>query len=253
VSDGFFVPDPTYQGQAWRTLVSVWWGTHQLSGYLIEVVALGVSAVLCGRALIRREDAALRIPVALIAAAALPLSAFFDGHPFRIRYMIPLVAASASLGGIGVGLARRAGPLVAAALVASAVVESPPWNTSAPMLLEAQLDRTNSVGRRHVTDCLARDYRGEKILASMGSLAHYMQELSHQGLAIADFVNEGNGTIWELALETGPAPHVGWMLAEEQAEGGDVLAGRVRRTPAFAARMKAVCEGGGVRLYRRVH
>ena len=252
VSDGFYVPDPTYQGQAWRTLVALWWGTHQLSGYVIEIFALGVAAALCARALIRKADAALLLPVALLAAAALPMFAFFDGHPFRIRYMIPLVAGCATLCGIGVGLARRAGPLVAAVLIASALVESPPWDSRAPMLLEAQWDRSNSEGRRRVTACLAAGYNGEKILASMGSLAHYMQELSQAGFAISDFVNEGNGTIWELALQTGPAAHAGWMLAEEQAEGGDQLAERIRRTPAFSARMAPVCEGGGVRLYRRI-
>ena len=35
-------------------------------------------------------------------------------------------------------------------------------------------------------------------------------------------------------------------------EGGDVLAQRMRRDPAFAAGMTRVCEGGGVALYRRV-
>jgi hypothetical protein len=99
--------------------------------------------------------------------------------------------------------------------------------------------------------CLAREYRGEKILASMGSLAHYMQELSSERFDIADFVNEGNGVIWELALATGPAPHAGWMLVEEVAEGGDVLAQKIREEPAFARRMERVCEGGGVALYRR--
>jgi hypothetical protein len=119
------------------------------------------------------------------------------------------------------------------------------------MLLEAQWDHGASLGRRDVTTCLARDYRGEKILASMGSLAHYMQELSGSGFAIADFVNEGNGVIWNMALQTGPAPHAGWMLVEEQAEGGDVLAERVRRDPDFTRGMIRVCEGGGVALYKR--
>jgi hypothetical protein len=249
--DGFFVPDPTYEGQAWRTLVSLWWGTHQLSGYVVEIVALAVAAVLCLRVFARRDEAASLIPVAVLAAAALPMSAFLDGHPYRIRYMIPLVAASITLIGIGIGLARRAAPFAAAVLVASAVIESPPWNARAPLLVEAQVDRSNSDGRRHVTACLAAGYRGEKILASMGSLAHYMQELSYAGFTIADFVNEGNGTIWDLALETGPAPHAGWMLAEEHAEGGDLLAKRIHRKPSFAARMVPVCEGGGVRLYKR--
>ena len=119
------------------------------------------------------------------------------------------------------------------------------------MLLEAQWDRPASDARRAVTACLAPGYRGEKVLASMGSLAHYMQELSGSGFAIADFVNEGNGVIWNMALQTGPAPHTGWMLVEEVAEGGDVLAERVRRDPAFTRGMTRVCEGGGVALYRR--
>jgi hypothetical protein len=38
---------------------------------------------------------------------------------------------------------------------------------------------------------------------------------------------------------------------EEVAEGGDVIAARMRETPAFAARYTRVCEGGNVALYRR--
>jgi hypothetical protein len=105
--------------------------------------------------------------------------------------------------------------------------------------------------RRAVTACLAPEYRGEKVLASMGSLAHYMHELSHDGFGIADFLHEGNGIIWQLAVQTGPAPHAGWMLIEEQAEGGDVLAQRVRADASFTRGMVRVCEGGGVALYRR--
>ena len=143
------------------------------------------------------------------------------------------------------------GVVVATLLLASLFIESPPWNMQAPMLLEAQWDRGASIGRRDVTACLAREYRGDKVLASMGSLAHYMQELSNNGFAIADFINEGNGEIWNLALQTGPAPHAGWMLVEEVAEGGDVLAEHVRRDTAFTRGMKRVCEGGGVALYKR--
>ena len=51
VSDGFFVPDPTYAHQPWRTLVGIWWGTHQLSGYVIETVALVAAAATAWRAI----------------------------------------------------------------------------------------------------------------------------------------------------------------------------------------------------------
>jgi hypothetical protein len=281
VSDGFYVVDPTYARQPWRTLIGIWWGTHQLSGYVIEAVALVAAAVVAWRAVARRPDASLLITLALFATAALPFVAFYDGHPYRIRYMIPTAAACALFCGLGVGIlqssiaqafswtpvartlkvratgdwgfsSRYGGSwTLSAILLASLLIESPPWNLQAPMLLEAQWDRGASAGRREVTSCLARDYRGEKVLASMGSLAHYMQELSANGFHVADFINEGNGEIWNLALATGPAPHAGWMLVEEVAEGGDVLAAHVRNDPEFTAGMRRVCEGGGVALYRR--
>jgi hypothetical protein len=252
VSGGFYVPDPTYHGQPIRTLVSLWWGTHELSGYVLEIAALVTAAALAGRAIARRQDAALMIPLALLAGAAVPFVAFVGGHPYRIRYMIPLVAGCATLAGIGIGMLRTGAIGAAMLVVAATLFESPPWSRDTPLLAEAQWDRPNSRARQAVTACLSPEYRGEKILASMGSLAHYMQELSAAGFDLADFVHEGNGVIWTLALETGPAPHAGWMLVEEVAEGGDLLAHKIRENAAFLAGMRPVCEGGGVKLYKRV-
>lgn len=252
VTGGFYVPDPAYQGQIGRSLAAVWWGTHQLSTRATEIVAVGAAALVLGRALIRQADAALILPVSLFGAAALPFYAFYEGHPFRIRYMVPTAVACALFCGVGLGMLRRSAALAGAALLIGVMlVQSPPWRRDAPMLTEAQWDADASAGRRMVTTCLARAYGGEKILASMGSLAHYMQELSHEGFAIADFLHEGNGVIWELALETGAAPHVGWMLVEEVAEGGDVLAQRIRDDPRFVRGMARTCTGGGVALYAR--
>ena len=257
VSEGFYVPDPTYLHQPLRTLVGVWWGTHQLSGYVIESVALAAAAVIAWRAVTSKQDASLIIALALFASAAVPIVAFYQGHPYRIRYMVPLVGACALFSGFAVGMISRvrkelpSGFAAALIVIASLFIESPTWNFNTPMLVEAQWDRGASIGRRSVTTCLAREYAGDKVLASMGSLAHYMQELSNSGFRIADFINEGNGEIWNLALQTGPAPHAGWMLVEEVAEGGDVLAERVRRDTAFTRGMKRVCEGGGVALYKR--
>ena len=67
------------------------------------------------------------------------------------------------------------------------------------MIVEAQLDRANGVGRRAVTECLQRSYDGTTIMASMGSLAHYMQELSSAGFNLDDFLHEGSGPIWQQA------------------------------------------------------
>ncbi|MSO29721.1 MAG: hypothetical protein EXQ48_02095 [Acidobacteria bacterium] len=257
VTDGFFVPDLGYQGQAGRSLIAVWWGSHELSTTTTTTLALLGGTLIGVRAVMSRAEAPMLVPLALLAAGALPFYAFHAGHPFRIRYMIPMVAAYAPLAGLLVGSLRhgRVSSLAATALVSVMIgvtlLQSPPWKQDAPMLLEAQWDRPASQARRAVTVCLAPGYRGEKVLASMGSLAHYMQELSLEGFALRDFVHEGNGVIWQLALETGPAPHAGWMLVEEQAEGGDVLAQRIRRDPLFTRGMTRICEGGGVALYRR--
>jgi hypothetical protein len=264
VSGGFYEPDPTYDAQIVKSLLAIWWGTHRLSGYVTEAVGLTAAAWVGWRALRHADASPNLVTVALFAAAALPAYAFYEAHPFRIRYMVPVVTACALFCGIAVGALRRGlsegtGPtpphaiawLLAAVLVGSTLIESPPWSSQSPLLVEAQLDASNSVARQQVTACLAPAYHGEKVLASMGSLAHYMQELSHQGFAIADFIHEGNGALWNMALETGPAPHAGWMLVEEQSEGGDVLAQRIRRHTTFTRGMTKVCEGGGVTLYRR--
>jgi hypothetical protein len=253
VSSGFYVSDPTYAGLVAKSALAVWWGTHQLSGYVIEIVALAAAAVVVLR------GASSLVTLSLFSTAALPFYAFVEGHPFRIRYMIPLVAACALFAGLAVGhversrrAGRRAAFVLAALLVGSAIIESPPWSASrAPAIAEAQWDVPFSAGRQAVTRCLAPAYRGEKVLASMGSLAHYMQELSSNGFALADFIHEGNGTVWNVALATGAAPHAGWMLVEERAEGGDVLAQRIQADPSFARGMTRICEGGGVALYRR--
>ena len=58
-----------------------------------------------------RQGAALLVPLGMFAAAALPFSAFLSGHPFRIRYEIPIVVASALSIGLATGLLRKAAPL----------------------------------------------------------------------------------------------------------------------------------------------
>jgi len=252
VTGGFYEVDPTYHGLIVKSAIAVWWGTHRLSGYVVESVALMTAAWLVVQAF-RPATSARLVPVALLAAAVLPFYGFVEGHPFRVRYMVTLAAASAIFCGVAVGLMRRRSVAISLAviLVVAALVEAPPWQDDAPMILEAQWDVPRTIERRAVTDCLQHQYGGEKILASMGSLAHYMQELSRAGFAIADFIHEGNGELWDFALKTGPAPHAGWMIIEEQSEGGDILARRVREDADFSRGMVRTCEGGGVALYRR--
>jgi hypothetical protein len=192
----------------------------------------------------------LLVPLSLFASAALPLAAYMAGHPFRVRYQIPLVIAGAVAVGLAVGLLKRAAPVVAVALLAVVLMESKPFDRSAVMIVEAQLDR-NVHARARVTSCLRSRYRGGTIMASMGSLGHYMHELSGAGFSIRDFLHEGNGPIWDSAFTRGPAPLAEWILVEEEAEGGDAIEQRHRQFPRLLAYYDRVCRGGGVALYHR--
>jgi hypothetical protein len=252
VTGGFYVPDNPDTGRPFKTVGSIWWASHQLNGYGVLLFAVAGALLVVLGGLTRRARPSALVVLALAATAALPWYAFFIGHPFRFRYMVPLVPALAVYAGCGVGLLpARARAAAAAVLVALVLVETHPFSATAPMVLEAQLDRQHGADRRAVTAYLIAHRRGDgKILASFGSLSHYVQELSQEGLNIRDFVHEGNGDLWMAALAS-PSPHVDWILVEELAEGGDVLARRARADQAFTAGFRRAAEGGGVALYER--
>jgi hypothetical protein len=248
VTGGFYVVDNPDMGRPFKTVGSIWWASHHFVGYALLLWAVAGAAAALVTGLRSRTRASGLLVLALAGSAALPWYAFFSGHPFRFRYMIPLVPALAVWAGLGVGLTRRYRPVLAAILVAALLVETRPFNGSSPMVVEAQVDREHSRDRKVVTEYLREHRRGEKILASLGSLSHYVQELSEMGLNVRDVVHEGNGDLWAAALES-PRPHVGWILVEELAEGGDVLAARMKDHPDFLRGFSRVAEGGGVALY----
>jgi hypothetical protein len=226
------------------------WGLEQMTGR--GLVAMGIIGLVAAFAiaLIDRERAWIALVLALVTSAAVPFVAFLDGHPFRIRYVAPLIAAQAVGAGIAIGASRRAQPLAAVALVVVATLELRPLDMTAPMLVEAQSDRTNSLARQHVTECLENGYRGETILASMGSLAHYMHDLSRVGFRLRDFLHEGNGAMWQEALAN-PRPLVGWILVSERPDSRDGSLAPAWKNPNFLSGFSRMCEGGGVVLYRR--
>jgi len=250
-ASGFFVPENKAIGRPLLALAEIAWGSHALTGTLmIAIAAVGLcSLVIAG--VFNRQRAEGLLVVALLASAALPWAAFVRGHPFRIRYMVPLIAAEAIGIGVATALVRRAVPVVALIIVLALATEVRPLSSFAPMVLEAQWDRPNMRARQHVTDCLRRQDDGETIMASMGSLGHYMQEMSRDGFNLRRFLHEGNGDIWLWALN-GPRRYAGWLLIEEKAEGGDLLAHAARERPTFLEGYERVCEGAGVALYRRV-
>ena len=85
-------------------------------------------------------------------------------------------------------------------------------------------------------------------MMSMGSLAHYMHDLSLEGFDIHDFLQEGNGEVWVSAMQM-DQPHVSWVAVEERAEGGDAIYQRSRQFAGFLKGFERV-GGGGVALHR---
>jgi hypothetical protein len=253
VTGGFYVPDNLATGNVWKAFMAVVYGMRLLIGTPLILLAVGGVLLVLDRVMRRAEDAGQLVVVALVAFMALPAYAFFNGHPFRMRYMIAPSVGASVFAGIALGMLKgRWRDAAAAAMAVWLMVASRPLNAHAPMVEEAQWDVPFSRARQNVTACLARDYHGERILASMGSLAHYMQELSVAGINIRDFVHEGTLPYWQEAVEA-PQGRVGWILIEERAEGGDVLAKRARESSAFTTGFARLCADGGVALYKAVN
>jgi hypothetical protein len=247
-ASGFFVADPELHRQLAAVIAKVRAGLLDLSGWpLLLAGGLGAAWVVA-----RSPRSPERLLVlALLAASFLPFYAFYNGHPFRIRYLMPTVVGLGALAGWALAAVPRRGQWVAGAmLVTASLLAVPAWDAQAPMVREAQWETPFRHGREAVTAELRRVHDGTPILASMGSLGHYMQEASHAGFFLRDFLHEGNGDLWLEALRS-PRRSVRWVLIEEQAEGGDVLAARRRLDPDFLAGFERIREGGGLALYRR--
>ena len=250
VSSGFFVPDNPAFHDPVETSRQVLRSLRELSSPVVLIGAV-VGLVMMGPMIVRRHAAHAVLPLALAATAALPWVAFFAGHPHRVRYMVPLVVAASVLASLAIArLPKYVRPAVAALIVVLSCVERPPLDATAPMVVEAQWETPFRVQREAITDYLSGTHDGTPILASMGSLGHYMQESAEAGFDLRDFVHEGNGDLWQAATRS-PRRYVNWILTEERAEGGDMLAGLARQDPTFLEGFSRVAEGGGLVLYHR--
>ena len=251
MSESFFVADPELLHQPLVVLRKMMTGLIDLAG--LPLVLAGAAGLLV--LLVRtRSSPWMLLFVAPLAAAALPFLAFYDGHPYRVRYLVPSVLSAAVLASVGLAmitnLSRSAGVAAAAILVGLSWWARPPVDREAPMVIEAQWETPFRLGREKVTAALLERDDGSPVLASMGSLAHYMHETSRAGFTLRRFLHEGNGDLWTEALKS-PRRSVRWILTEERAEGGDVLANRARSAPGFLDGFDRVAEGGGLVLYER--
>jgi hypothetical protein len=165
--------------------------------------------------------------------------------------MVQLLPAIAVFAGIAVGSLPRGRVMAAGVMAALAVATTPPFDFLAPMLHEAQWDLEKSVQRRKITDYLDTNYGGERILISMGALAHFMHETSAAGLDVRDYIHEGNGGIWRRALDR-PALHAGWIVVKaDDVQRRDRLLPLAQSRSDFLDGFMKVAESGGVALYRR--
>jgi hypothetical protein len=250
VPNDFFVPENTEALQrplvAWRQVRE---GLYELAGTALPRAGFVGAALVAWGAVRSRERAPLLLILALFAAAALPIAAYMQGHPFRIRYDAPLVIASAATAAAGIAvLWRPLRPILAIVLVLVTIRQAPPLDREAPLVQESQREADNMIGRRAITTYLQHHYDGTGIMMSMGSLGHYMHDLSLSGFEIKDFLHEGNGEIWRFAM-LGPRGHAGWLIIEGSAEGGDALHHASLRDR-WLEGFEKVAEGGGAKLYR---
>jgi hypothetical protein len=249
VSSGFFVVDnESYR----RPVIAAWQifgGSVTIAGRVLVWAGLIGAAAIAVVAVISRERATSAVLLAPYAIGLLPWYAFVQGHPFRVRYMVVQILALTLTSATAVGLLRgRKAAVGSIALVALVIGARPPFDSKAPMVLEAQWDIPDHHGREIVTAYLRTHFHDGPIMASMGSLGHYMQELSRAGFRIRDFLHEGNGDLWKAALAT-PQPYVRWIMIQEKAEGGDMLAKRAGEDATFLKGYARVVQGGGVALY----
>jgi hypothetical protein len=253
ISSGFFVAENDAIGQSRLAWQQVREGVDKLSGGIWILPAYAGAALVAWNFVSFRARASMVLILALAAASVLPWYAYYEGHPLRIRYSVPLVVACAALSATGISLLHRwlRAP-AAAALIALSLWHVSPLDRSAALIMESQRDAANRAGRQVVTDFLVQHRDGLPIMMSMGSLAHYMHDLAFAGFNIHDILHEGNGEIWVAAVQYGPRGYVKWVAIEEKAEGGDVLYQRAKQDDQFLIGFERVAEGGGVALYRAV-
>ena len=255
VSSGFFIPDNPALGRPWLAWTQVWNGLVGLTGPVVPWLALlSAIAIVVGFFLPKERShpigKELLLPLALAACAAVPWAAYFNGHPVRVRYDVPLIAAAAALIGAGVALLPRVlQPIATVAALGLSVWGARPFDLAAPVIVESRREAPDAEGRRAVTAYLAAHWDGQPILMSMGSLGHYMHDLSASGFRVRDFLHEGNGELWRYATAS-PRPYVEW-IAIQQKEDRDELFRQSNRDPRFLAGYERVAQGGGVVLYRR--
>ena len=252
VSSDFFVPENKAQGLPVAAAGEIVWGTTQLSGATLVGAGRrrrGVLLVVLGLAVRRRASIphprrAGRHGCRAVAGVSRrpPVPHPLHGPADRVRGRRRRRARRARPRRSSRPAAASASPtlLLAVALVGGvAVLTLRPLDTTAPMVVEAQWDRPNApvAAAGHRCAC-ARATTARSVMASMGSLGHYMQETSRDGFRPARFPARGQRR--HLAGRARGAAAVRRLAVDRRESRGRRHARQARaRAPAFPRRVLA--------------
>lgn len=132
-ASGLAVAEHPALGHPWTAAHQILTGIRALGGTLTTVIALVGLLGLLARGLFTASDAVALVALAPAAFAAAPWIALLEGHPQRVRAMVPLLAAQAIGAGAAAARWRQAAPVAAIVLVIIAGLEIAPMFGAVPM------------------------------------------------------------------------------------------------------------------------
>jgi hypothetical protein len=133
VASGLFVAEDLALGHPWTAATQILMGVRSLGGTLTTVIALVGLIGLLARGLFTASDRVALVALAPAAAAAAPWIALFEGHPQRVLYLVPLLAAQAIGAGAAAARWRQAAPVAAVVIMIVAGLEIAPMFGAVPM------------------------------------------------------------------------------------------------------------------------
>lgn len=168
--------------------------------------------------------------------------AYFNGHPYRVRYSMALLPAIAIFA-VAWWPARNWAKVALAALIAANMIR--PAARRQIMLKEASYHAPEIAERAAAIDFLRRNYDGEPVLVSMGWLAPFLHDW---GIPLRCTLHESLQGTWDLAIAR-PARFAGWIIMEKN----DPVWNQMRDNPKFLTGFSEALRLSNFRIYRRVH
>ena len=191
---------------------------------------------------------------ALVAHGGAAVAAFLEGHPFRIRYMVPLIAAEAVGAGVAAGLVPNGGCALPAAIAAGRC-----WRrTNCGRSTRQRRWSSKRSGIVRTCRCAQRVTDVHRAAAATATRSWRAWDRSattcrkRRAAASRSAISCTKATATSGSRRSSePRPFAGWMLIEEKAEGGDMLAQAARAsTRNFSTVFGASARARGLALYR---